>query len=319
MPIDSSLFLDISDTLGMGNPAIVEKDYYVVALLKVLSELQSNTHSLVFSGGTAIAKSGIKTFRMSEDVDIKIIPKELLVNSSRTQKIKARRELHHLVVEIISSSDLFLVDNQPVILDEYRYQQINIRYPQTHSKAPCLRPFIKLELIETLLYDNAIQCEISSLTNEVMQQKAEIETMDFTSVASTQAEKLISMLRRTASFARDNQRDDDPALIRHIYDTYYIQQANQADVGQVIPLAAKVITEDIARYGNQHPEYYQNPIDELMYGLSILEENKLYEARFKQYVAPMVYSTKLIIWQDAFKVFKSFAEKVLTEVDNNHG
>ncbi len=75
IPIDSSLFLDVSDTLGMGNPAIVEKDYYVVALLKLLSELSSDTHSLVFSGGTALAKSGIKTHRMSEDVDIKIILK----------------------------------------------------------------------------------------------------------------------------------------------------------------------------------------------------------------------------------------------------
>jgi len=38
MLIDSDLFLDVADALGMGNPAIVEKDYYVVALLKLLSE-----------------------------------------------------------------------------------------------------------------------------------------------------------------------------------------------------------------------------------------------------------------------------------------
>ena len=98
MPIDSSLFLDVSHALGMGNPAIVEKDYYVVALLKVLSELSSDTHSLVFSGGTALAKSGIKTHRMSEDVDIKIIPKDLLAEVSKTQKRKARRELHYLIM-----------------------------------------------------------------------------------------------------------------------------------------------------------------------------------------------------------------------------
>ena len=39
MPIDQSLFLDVSDALGIVNPAIVEKDYYVVALLKSLSTL----------------------------------------------------------------------------------------------------------------------------------------------------------------------------------------------------------------------------------------------------------------------------------------
>ena len=294
MPIDNSLFLDVSDTLGMGNPAIVEKDYYVVALLKVLSELSSNTHSLVFSGGTALAKSGIKTHRMSEDVDIKIIPKDLLAEVSKTQKRKARRELHHQVFDIIHSNDLFAIESKPIIFDEYRYQQFDIRYPQAHSIVPCLRPFIKLELIETLLYDEINQREISSLTNEVMQEAPEVETMDFTSIISTQAEKLISMLRRTASLTRDNQRDDDPALIRHIYDTYYIQQANHADIEIVVPLVTKVIAEDVARYGNQHEEFVQNPIAELMYGLKVLEENKLYEERFNQYVIPMVYGDIIV-------------------------
>jgi hypothetical protein len=302
----------------MGNPAIVEKDYYVVALLKLLSELSSNSHSLVFCGGTALVKSGIKTHRMSEDVDIKIIPKNLLAEISKTQKRKARKEIHRQVSEIVNSNDLFTIENQPIIFDDYRYQQFDIRYPQAHSKAPCLRPFIKLELIETLLYDESIQREISSLNNEVMQLPAEVEIMDFTSIVSTQAEKLVSMLRRTVSFARDDQRDDDPALIRHIYDTYYIQQVNQAEIEKVVPLAAKVIAEDVTRYGNQHHEFVEDPIGELKYGLQILEENKVYEARFNQYVIPMVYGNTLVTWQDAFQVFKSLAESVLADVNKNH-
>lgn len=213
---------------------------------------------------------------------------------------------------------MFIIENRPVIFDEYRYQQFDIRYPQAHSKAPCLRPFIKLELIETLFYDESVQREIASLTNEVMQQPAEVAAMDFTSIISTQAEKLVSMLRRTASFTRDNQRDDDPALIRHIYDTYYIQQANLAEIEKVAPLVAKVIAEDVERYGNQHEAFVQNPVGELMYGLQILAENKVYEARFNQYVVPMVYGDVLISWQNAFSVFKLFAENVLAEVNKNY-
>lgn len=315
MPIDSSLFLDVSNALGMGNPAIVEKDYYVVALLKILSELSSDTHSLVFSGGTALAKSGIKTHRMSEDVDIKIIPKGLLADASKTQKRKARKNLHHKVFDIIQLNDVFIIESKPIIFDEYRYQKFNIRYPQDHSIVPCLRPFIRLELIETLLYGEVIQRGISSLTNEVMKEAAEVETMAFTSIISTLAEKLVSMLRRTASYTRDNQRDDDPALIRHIYDIYYIHQANYVDIEIVAPLVAKVITEDVARYGNQHDEFVQNPIAELMYGLQILEENKLYAKRFNQYVVPMVYGDIIITWQDAFSVFKLFTEQVLQQIN----
>ena len=319
MPIDSSLFLDVSDALGMGNPAIVEKDYYVVALLKLLSDISSDTHLLVFSGGTALTKSGIKTHRMSEDVDIKIIPKDLLTEISKTQKRKARKELHHQILDMINSSDLFTIESKSVIFDEYRYQQFDIRYPQAHSIVPCLRPFIKLEMIETLLYDEVNQRQISSLTNEAMQETPEVKTMNFTSIISTQAEKLVSMLRRTASFTRDNQRDDDPALIRHIYDTYYIQQANLANIKSLVPLVAKVIAEDLARYGNQHEEFVQNPIAELLYGLQILEENKLYEERFNQYVIPMVYGDIIVTWQNAFSAFKLLAKQVLNEVNkNNH-
>lgn len=316
MPIDSSLFLDVSDALGMGNPAIVEKDYYVVALLKLLSELSSDTHSLVFSGGTALAKSGINTHRMSEDVDIKIIPKKTLAEVSKTKKRTARKVLHLQMLEIIHLSNVFTIESPPIIFDEYRYQQFDIRYPQDHSIAPCLRPFIKLELIETLLYDEINQREISSLTNEVMQEAPEIEIMNFTSIISTQAEKLISMLRRTASFTRNNHRDDDPALIRHIYDTYYIQQSNLAAIEIVAPLVDKVITEDVARYGNQHKEFVENPVAELLYGLKILEKNKLYEERFNQYVIPMVYGDIIVNWQDAFGIFKLFTQQVLNKVND---
>lgn len=71
---DSSLFVDVANALGLGNPAIVEKDYYVVQLLLQISALELEYHHIVFSGGTALAKSAIKTYRMSEDVDLMLAP-----------------------------------------------------------------------------------------------------------------------------------------------------------------------------------------------------------------------------------------------------
>lgn len=46
MQIDKNTFIEVSDALKMGNPAIVEKDYYVVALLKLLAEFSFDTHSI---------------------------------------------------------------------------------------------------------------------------------------------------------------------------------------------------------------------------------------------------------------------------------
>ena len=39
MPLDRSLFLDVASAVGLNNPAIVEKDYYVVQLLKIVNDI----------------------------------------------------------------------------------------------------------------------------------------------------------------------------------------------------------------------------------------------------------------------------------------
>ena len=55
MPPDTSLFSDVADALGIAHPAIVEKDYYAVQLLKLLSTLEIPGYTFVFAGGTCLA------------------------------------------------------------------------------------------------------------------------------------------------------------------------------------------------------------------------------------------------------------------------
>ena len=131
---DSSLFADVADTLGLGNPAIVEKDYYVVQLLTLICALKPEHHQIVFSGGTALAKSSVKTNRMSEDVDLKLnVNQSFFDLPSRNAKRNSRKAFMQLVETMIESSNMFSTDKRPVILDEYRYFSFDIRYPQEHQ------------------------------------------------------------------------------------------------------------------------------------------------------------------------------------------
>ena len=52
-PKDSSIFADVSDYFGIDNPAIAEKDYYVVQLLKLLAShyCQHEIWSFLVYGG----------------------------------------------------------------------------------------------------------------------------------------------------------------------------------------------------------------------------------------------------------------------------
>lgn len=297
---DSSLFVDIADTLGLGNPAIVEKDYYVVQLLHYIASLEFEYHDIVFSGGTALAKSQIKTYRMSEDVDLKLVPKPSFTSlSSRNAQRKARRAAKQLIESFIAESPTLSVEAEPTVLDEYRYFSFDIRYPQAYQQAPCLRPFIKLEFTESELLSAAETRSIQSIYAQVLSYEAEVEGLLCAVTLETQAEKLLSMMRRTASVARNAEREDDETLVRHIYDTYHIQLAQPSDIAQLGPLVAKAILTDVRRYGNQHPEMVASPINELRFGLTLLQDEPRFAQRYEDYESPIVYAEHAVHWSEA--------------------
>lgn len=309
---DSSLFVDVADALGLGNAAIVEKDYYVVQLLQHIKSLELQYHQIVFAGGTALAKSSVKTFRMSEDIDLKLVPKPAFSQlTSRNAKRSARKAAKQLIESTLAQSTTFSVEQAPTVLDEYRYFCFDIRYPQQYQQAPCLRPFIKLEFNESELLYEAEPRSIQSLYGQTLKSDVEIKQMTCAAIIETQAEKLLSMMRRTASVARNNARDDDETLVRHVYDTYQIQRTQPSDIKQLSMLVTKAIRIDIERYGNQHEQMVSSPIDELRLGLKLLIDNPIFLQRYNNYVSPMVYADTPVTWAEALEVFAKLSNAVL--------
>jgi len=315
--LDSSLFVDVADAIGLGNPAIVEKDYYVVQLLKLISEHNPEHHQMVFTGGTALAKSAIKTYRMSEDIDIKLVANEASSDlTSGGAKKKTRKAIKQCIERLIDENDTFSIDGGVTVKDQYRYFSFNIRYPQEHQQAPCLRPFIKLEFIESKLLEEPESKTVQSIYAEILKSDIELEEMACAAILETQAEKLISMTRRTASVARNCERDDDETLIRHIYDTYHIQQAQPSDIELLGKMVITAIALDIERFGNQHQQMVEAPIDELRFGLKLLNDEPKFKERYNNYVSPMVYAENPVHWDDAFAVFNKLVNEVLDIIEN---
>lgn len=317
MKLDSSLFADVADAIGLSNPAIVEKDYYIVQLLQLISSIELEYHQIVFSGGTALAKSAIKTYRMSEDIDLKLIPKpsysELI---SRGTRRKARKAVKQHVESVIDDSVIFSIEEKPIVRDEYRYFTFEIRYPQEHQQALFLRPFIKLEFIESELLSSPEKRHIQSIYSEINKYEIEIDEIACAAIIDTQAEKLLSMMRRTASVARNCERDDDETLIRHIYDTYHIQH-QPFDIELLGSLVEKALDADVKRYGNQHQQLVDSPIDELRYGLQLLVDDIKFVQRYNNYVSPMVYAEPPVLWDEALAVFLKLSNEVLDYVEQS--
>lgn len=304
-------FLEVSDALELGNPSITEKDYWVVSLLAMLESVESEHHQLVFSGGTALAKSNIKILRMSEDVDIKLIPTQEFLDKGTGAKRKARKALvEHLIARLVDHT--YLNYSAKTVRDSYRYAEIEIEYPQQYHQAPCLRPYIKLELIETIELQGVEPRSISSLVAQSYNQPAEVSAMSCISIDSTLVEKVLSMLRRTMSVKRDPQRKDDETLVRHIYDVHCISAEHTIDMGVLKPMFDTVLEEDKTRYGNQHQEFVDDPRNELKLGLEELETNEKFRKRFDAFVAPMVYNTEPHDFDTCFSSFKGISEQFIS-------
>lgn len=310
----TSLFPDVADKLSIESVAIVEKDYYVVELLRLLSNIKPDTHNLVFAGGTALSKAGITLNRMSEDVDIKLVPVEgFMQKYGRDKRKKLRKAIIQTISDAITQSGIFSLDdnNARTTRDEYRYNEIPVRYPQEFSQSPCLRPFIKLELMETSLLEAPENRDIQSLVTEHAGKGELIKDFPCATIISTQAEKLISMMRRTAAVVRDPTRQDDEALVRHIYDNYCIVREKTQDTPQLSIFVHECIQQDIERYGNQYPQFCTAPIDELKMGLDVLRDEPIHKIRFQQFVEPMVYGDNQITWEEAYTCFRKTALTVL--------
>ncbi|HAS8220637.1 TPA: nucleotidyl transferase AbiEii/AbiGii toxin family protein [Vibrio vulnificus] len=306
-------FLEVSDALELGNPAIIEKDFWVVALLAELAKVSPEYHQMVFSGGTALAKSNVKILRMSEDVDIKLIPNQAFDELSRAKKKGVRKAWINEIEQAIIHSERFTVETRSV-RDEYRYVEFELRYPQQFSQVPCLRPIIKLELIETIPLLDVESRSIQSLVAELYQQPHEVSSFDCVSVYATLVEKIISMLRRTMSVKRNTERSDDVALVRHIYDVHCITKLTMSELNSIDGLFKAVLEEDIARFGNQHAEFVANPKQELQLGLKELEENPIFRQRFQDFVTPMVFNTEPHDFDTCFASFKRIAASLIEKI-----
>ncbi|MBY0417518.1 MAG: nucleotidyl transferase AbiEii/AbiGii toxin family protein [Pararheinheimera sp.] len=303
------IFAEVADFLDITDPAIVEKDYFLLQLLRLLSTTDTEGYKLVFAGGTCLAKVYKHTHRMSEDIDLKLVPDEATKQLSNSAQRTLRKRIHLNITNQLLSSGLFTQSQDAVIRNERRFFQLLLNYPNSYPSSDTLRTHIQLELTESELLQPAAFHSVSSLYADVKKLAPEVEKFACVSLESTAAEKLISLLRRTALTARYAERPDDDQLIRHAYDLYQIQAelVGKAEFKQLIDV---VIATDVAQFGEQHPEFRADPGSELLFGLAQLEESK-YAERYQRFIGPLVYHPQPVAWSEALKTVQLLTKQHL--------
>lgn len=152
------LFQESASRLGM-NPAIVEKDFWVCWILKLLFAEPPLKDQMVFKGGTSLSKVFGLIDRFSEDIDL-VLDWRLLgyhqegaqVTQSKTQQSRHNQEMNAKAVAYIRDTLLSQLNHLfvpiPGIIariDEDDPHTVNVFYPAAFETA-YIRPAVRLEI-----------------------------------------------------------------------------------------------------------------------------------------------------------------------------
>ncbi|MBL7137254.1 MAG: nucleotidyl transferase AbiEii/AbiGii toxin family protein [Bacteroidales bacterium] len=210
-----------SDTLGI-LPVFIEKDYWITLVLKRLSESKFN-ESVVFKGGTSLAKGHKLINRFSEDIDIAVI--DVPDMSGNKVKNLIRDVGKYISVDLEESAD------SPLASKGSRYRKSVFTYPKTGDSR------FYQDVSDKLII------EINSFANPFPYEMREIDSLIGTSLALNNQNELIrkyelmpfainilhknqTLLEKLVSLFRSSFEKDPAAglsgKIRHFYDLFYL-------------------------------------------------------------------------------------------------
>jgi len=281
---DKAVIQDISSEFGV-DPSFIEKDWYAVQLLVLISELQRTRDvRMAFSGGTSLSKGYGLIKRFSEDLDfILTVPKGILLSAGQ------RRAFRREIVSAIQNNEHYSIDETMVLRgDSHRFFKIPIQYERAFGGS-FLRPHLQLEMTFMELKRPVQHQCIRSIVSEVTQEDPELE-IDCVSAIETAGDKLSALTWRILVRDRADEKDD-PTLIRHLHDLAALENMITDAWNDFMSSAQESLQQDQARRGGSVIADMAIS-DRLTNALQILETDALYPKEYMQFVESMSYAAE---------------------------
>ena len=283
-------FLEVQAHFNLPSVALVEKDVHVLRAIRALLAVDAAPFTLVFGGGTALARAHKLVQRMSEDVDFKIVPTPA-APVSRSGLHRQRSALRDRVTTALQAAG-FAFDPKDAVRSRDESSYTIFQLPYTAGGAgEGLRPTIQIELKHATLRLPRVTLPVSSFIAEALNRAPEVPAIACMNVTETAAEKLVSLTRRTAMDLAGLSRDFDPALVRHIYDLHVLR--DHVDRGTVIALARDIAAADSDEFRNQYPAYHTDIAGETHKALDALRTDPVHRLRYDRFLAIMVYGEQV--------------------------
>jgi hypothetical protein len=268
---------------------LVEKDLHVVQAIAAIAAIDAAPFTLVFGGGTALARAHRIIRRMSEDVDFKIVPQPgaAVSRSILRQKLGALRDR---VTQSLQTAGYAVDPANTKSRNENRYTVWHLPYTTDRGAGEGLRPTVQIEMTYAPLRQPTVMLPISSFVAEAYRRPPEVTQIPCVSVMETAAEKLVALTRRVAMELAGLSRDPDPTLVRHIYDLHMMRDL--IDPGQVAELARAIAEADAKEFRNQYPTYAADIAGETGKALKALQTDLAYRSRYDGFLVAMAYGER---------------------------
>ncbi len=265
------LFEEISVEMGV-DASFIEKDWYAVEILKVISKLP-DTASVIFTGGTSLSKGFNLIKRFSEDLDFK-------VSGGQQLKQSERRKLCHDFVDSIKGMDCFLsVHHQNH--NKYRKTEVEVEYPKLFETPLALRKNLKIELFFDNPVTDMLPREIQSFVDEYLSTDEKIEIL-CNNPFYIAADKFNAITWRIYA----GKDEFDYTNMRHLYDICALKET----IEDLTKFRDKVIN-NFAIKDRQRVKEDISFADTIQKTITLLETDKKYREGYEKFVSSMSYAS----------------------------
>jgi predicted nucleotidyltransferase component of viral defense system len=298
--LDISLVEAVAAELGT-SPSLVEKDWHVIRALGVLSKVNHEQLTPIFSGGTSLSKGWQLIERFSEDIDFIITCKEPTTRGMRSN-------YRQLVLESLTAAGFTLL-SEPQISNGNKFFSAKFDYQSQFPQAAGLRPHLKIEMsFDKELSLDSVTRPLQSLIALTTGSDSEIQGFSCVDPVETAADKLSALAWRV--LVRDRSRPtDDPTMIRHLHDLAALEEMVN-DYSDFSTLLHAKALKDTSRASIVLPP----PNERFSDMVRILSTDPLYQIEYDHFVEQVSFATddKRISFANALAAVTRLVHKYAT-------
>ena len=195
------LIAETANVIPSLRSGVIEKDYYLTQVIQALADIKNNYFSLIFVGGTALAKAHRLINRMSEDCDFRIQMSAEAESLSKSQFKSQLKKFRQEALHYLSEYGFLISEENIKVRNEGNYIRVDIPYQSTTELNTVLRPHIQLELIAINTKSPVENKNVTTLIRQILGDAIPHteKSIECITVPETAADKWVALTRRVAN------------------------------------------------------------------------------------------------------------------------